>query len=369
MNLHKILIPALLLFSYDPSPMHVHAQESSVDFSLIQNSGLLSEVPCESHSLLDLPADLFERLMKDDLFEAVVNDYAPTLKAEALYQTFLEPENFMFEKSAELLQVKQEREEQRRIQALKDAKPSRNDFLESSETEIFQLARKIEEKYGVEIDYGRDALNFWGPYCKPTSIYDSSYILDDLRIIDEELSRYPSMIFYDTLKGLNIALVSDYENMNEKDDPNYLAGSTVNGRAMQRSESEFTPNQYADWFISLRTKQTDFRRNLQHELGHILAWHVSPTYTEDSYPEFSKIYENLRHREKRFLNLSGDKMNSTYINGYQDHDVHEYLSVLYSYMTVDDEESIFQEGSFLSEQARIMKEVLESNIEDFQMPN
>ena len=195
MNLHKILIPTLLLFSYDPSPIFAHTQESPVDFSLIQNSGLITEIPCESHSLLDLPADLFERLMKDDLFEDAVSDYVPTLKAEALYQTFLEPENFMFEKSAELLQDKQEREEQRRIQTLKDAKPSRNNFLESSKTEIFQFARKIEEKYGVEIDYGHDALNFWGPYCTPTSIYDSPYILDDLRIIDEELSRYPSMIF------------------------------------------------------------------------------------------------------------------------------------------------------------------------------
>ena len=149
MNLHKILIPTLLLFSYDPSPIFAHTQESPVDFSLIQNSGLITEIPCESHSLLDLPADLFERLMKDDLFEDAVSDYVPTLKAEALYQTFLEPENFMFEKSAELLQDKQEREEQRRIQTLKDAKPSRNNFLESSKTEIFQFARKIEEKYGV----------------------------------------------------------------------------------------------------------------------------------------------------------------------------------------------------------------------------
>lgn len=360
MNLNsfkKILPVSFLLFSINQSQLY--AQESPVDFSLIKETGLLSEIPCESHSLLDLPADLFNILMKDDLFKNAVNDYVPTLHGEALYQTFLEPENFMFEKSAQLLQEKQKREEEQRIQKLKEAKHPRTDFLESSQTEIFAYAREIEEKYGVEIDYGRDALSYWWPYCEATTFYDSSFILDDLRIIDEELSRYPSMIFYDQLKGLNIALVSDYKDMGDEASPKFLSGSTINGRAQQKSESDIYPNQYAEWFISLRTRQNDFRRNLEHELGHIIAWHADPSYQEDIYPEFSEIYENLRNVGSfRFLNQTGDKQRATHINGYQNHDVHEYLSVLYSYMLVDEENSIFVEGSFLSEQARVMKEVL-----------
>ena len=161
-SLPKILTLTLLLFNADPSLIHA-SEESLIDFSRIRSSGLLTEVPCESHSLLDLPADLYERLIEDESFKKALDDYAPTLTGEALYQTFLEPENFMFEKSAQLLQEKQEREEEHRIQKLKEAKPERTKFIESSKTEGFKLARVIEEKYGVEIDYGRDALNYWWP--------------------------------------------------------------------------------------------------------------------------------------------------------------------------------------------------------------
>lgn len=357
-SLPKILTLTLLLFNADPSLIHA-SEESPIDFSRIRSSGLLTEVPCESHSLLDLPADLYERLIQDESFKKALDDYAPTLTGEALYQTFLEPENFMFEKSAQLLQEKQEREEELRIQKLKEAKPERTKFIESSKTEVFKLAREIEEKYGVEIDYGRDALNYWWPYCEGTSNTDLSMILDDLRIIDEELSRYPSMIFYDQLKGLNIALVSDYKDMGSEDSPRFLQGSTINGRAQQKSESDTYPNQYAEWFISLRARQNDFRRNLHHELGHIIAWHCDPSYVDDIYPQFSKIYENLENAGSfNFLNQTGDRMRATHINGYQNHDVHEYLSVLYSYMLIDEEESIFVQDSFLSQQARELKKVL-----------
>lgn len=357
-SLPKILTLTLLLFNADPSLIHA-SEESPIDFSRIRSSGLLTEVPCESHSLLDLPADLYERLIQDEAFKKALDDYAPTLTGEALYQTFLEPENFMFEKSAQLLKEKQEREEEHRIQKLKEAKPERTKFIESSKTEVFKLAREIEEKYGVEIDYGRDALNYWWPYCEGTSNTDLSMILDDLRIIDEELSRYPSMIFYDQLKGLNIALVSDYKDMGAEDSPRFLQGSTINGRAQQKSESDTYPNQYAEWFISLRARQNDFRRNLHHELGHIIAWHCDPSYVDDIYPQFSKIYENLENAGSfNFLNQTGDRLRATHINSYQNHDVHEYLSVLYSYMLVDEEDSIFVQDSFLSQQARELKKVL-----------
>ena len=357
-SLPKILTLTLLLFNADPSLIHA-SEESLIDFSRIRSSGLLTEVPCESHSLLDLPADLYERLIEDESFKKALDDYAPTLTGEALYQTFLEPENFMFEKSAQLLQEKQEREEEHRIQKLKEAKPERTKFIESSKTEVFKLAREIEEKYGVEIDYGRDALNYWWPYCEGTSNIDLSILLDDLRIIDEELSRYPSMIFYDQLKGLNIALVSDYKDMGSEDSPRFLQGSTINGRAQQKSESDTYPNQYAEWFISLRARQNDFRRNLHHELGHIIAWHCDPSYVDDIYPQFSKIYENLENAGSfNFLNQTGDRLRATHINGYQNHDVHEYPSVLYSYMLVDEEESISVQDSFLSQQARVLKKVL-----------
>lgn len=357
-SLSKILTLTLLLFNADPSLIHA-SEEFPIDFSRIRSSGLLTEVPCESHSLLDLPADLYERLIQDEAFKKALDDYAPTFTGEALYQTFLEPENFMFEKSAQLLQEKQEREEEHRIQKLKEAKPERTKFIESSKTEVFKLAREIEEKYGVEIDYGRDALNYWWPYCEGTSNTDLSMILDDLRIIDEELSRYPSMIFYDQLKGLNIALVSDYKDMGSEDSPRFLQGSTINGRAQQKSESDTYPNQYAEWFISLRARQNDFRRNLHHELGHIIAWHCDPSYVDDIYPQFSKIYENLENAGSfNFLNQTGDRLRATHINGYQNHDVHEYLSVLYSYMLVDEEDSIFVQDSFLSQQARELKKVL-----------
>lgn len=357
-SLPKILTLTLLLFNADPSLIHA-SEESPIDFSRIRSSGLLTEVPCESHSLLDLPADLYERLIQDESFKKALDDYAPTLTGEALYQTFLEPENFMFEKSAQLLQEKQEREEEHRIQKLKEAKPERTKFIESTKTEVFKLAREIEEKYGVEIDYGRDALNYWWPYCEGTSNIDLSILLDDLRIIDEELSRYPSMIFYDQLKGLNIALVSDYKDMGSEDSPRFLQGSTINGRAQQKSESDTYPNQYAEWFISLRARQNDFRRNLHHELGHIIAWHCDPSYVDDIYPRFSKIYENLENAGSfNFLNQTGDRLRATHINGYQNHDVHEYLSVLYSYMLIDEEESVFVQDSFLSQQARELKKVL-----------
>lgn len=321
-----------------------------------------------ANSKLEPLVDIALEIHNDKMIE-LIDEYKTELNnaSPALFSAGLEPLNFLKSKSTQIQEViteellKELSEVKTEYAALlRSSIPKREVFLESSYTAAFEYAREIEDKYGIEIDYGRDALVFWKNYVDSSSRPNLNALTSHLAILDEELSKYPDDLFYTDLRGINISLVTGFEDLGEK-----LKGDTIVGLAQEREDGIQYPNHNADFYMVLKMNVSDFRKNIHHELGHLIAFKIDPTYEEGLYPHFSEIYSNLPPESNyNFYNHSKDIMNATHFNQYQAHDVHEYLSVLYSEILMNESNAsdLFPLGSFLNTQARLLISIISSEI-------
>ena len=255
------------------------------------------------------------------------------------------------------LKVKKDQEtltqlQQQVHQFLHESFPKRTDFIVPSGNEIFDYAREIEEKYGVEIDYGQDVLNYWFDSAKPTSSMSPS-LFNALAILDEELAKYPRDIFYTDLTHISISLVAGYEDLGES-----LKGEEIEGLAQKKEPDLTYRNHQAEYYMSLKINTPNFRSNIHHELGHLLAFRIDPNYTSGMYEKFQELFDPLPSTPQ-FLSQGADPMTATHLTQYHAHDNHEYLSILFSAMILNNEsQDYFPEGSFLAAQAQCFRDLV-----------